>query len=116
LVFEEKYLAWNKIVGPVWQYMIQYLGVEYRQIIQLNVPMDGDIRAAFLILEAKFQSSSKATIRNTLGELLLCRAIPGKLIPFTTDTLMISQRLLSLLPPDMTAKQLIELHISGLDA
>ena len=45
---------WNKIVGPVWQFIIQYLSPDFRKIIQTNVSRTGDIHAAYTILKTKF--------------------------------------------------------------
>ena len=61
---------WNKIVGPVWQFLLQFLSPEYRKIIQTNVPRTGDISAAYKILVRRFESSSTVTIRHTFE--ILC--------------------------------------------
>jgi hypothetical protein len=100
---------WNKTVGPVWQFLLQYLSPEFRKIIQTNVPRTGDINAAYKILVRRFESSSTVTIRHTIGDLMLCRGVAGKLIQFSTETSLISQRLKSLLPADMTAAALVDL-------
>ena len=82
---------WNKIVGPVWQFLLQYLSPEFRKIIQTGVPRIGDIHAAYKILLKRFESSSTVTIRHTFGELPNSRGTAGRLVQFATETTLTSQ-------------------------
>ena len=40
---------------------------------------------------------------------MMCRGSPGRLVQFSTETVLISQRLKSLLPTAMTADQLVDM-------